>query len=149
MGMRSGVLILGTAALLGTIGAALYMFARDDVGVRRGRVLYGANCASCHGENLEGQPDWRSPGSDGRYPAPPHDVTGHTWHHSDADLVAYITLGGEAALAQMGVAFDSGMPDFGDVLSQSDIVDILTYIKSSWPERERTVQVKRTMLGSN
>jgi hypothetical protein len=30
-------------------------------------------------------------------------------------------LGGEAALAKMGVAFDSGMPGFGDMLSQGDI----------------------------
>lgn len=146
MGMRSGGLILGAAALVGTIGAALYMFARDDVGVRRGRVLYDANCASCHGENLEGQPDWRSPGVDGRYPAPPHDASGHTWHHSDTALVDYITLGGEESLAQMGVSFDSGMPSFGDALSQKDIDDILVYIKSVWPERERSVQAKRNLV---
>jgi mono/diheme cytochrome c family protein len=145
--MRSGILILGTAALVGTIGAALTMFARADVSVTRGRALYNANCASCHGDNLEGQPDWRSPGADGRYPAPPHDATGHTWHHSDAALVDYITLGGEEALAQMGVRFDSGMPGFGDVLSQQDIEDILTYIKSRWPERERAVQAERSLAG--
>ena len=144
--MRPDILILGTAALVVTIGAAVYLFARVDDSVTRGRVLYDANCASCHGDNLEGQPDWHSPGADGIYPAPPHDATGHTWHHSDAALVDYITLGGEEALAQMGVSFDSGMPGFGDVLSQQDIEDILTYIKSSWSERERTVQAERSLV---
>ena len=48
--------------------------------------LYAENCASCHGAKLEGQPDWRSPGPDGVMPAPPHDRTGHTWHHGDGML---------------------------------------------------------------
>ena len=142
--MRPGILILVAAALMGTIGAAVYMFAPDAAAVARGRVLYDANCASCHGENFEGQPDWRSPGDDGLYPAPPHDASGHTWHHSDAGLIAYITLGGKAALAQMGVRFDSGMPGFGDVLAPQDIEDILGYIKSRWTGRERAVQAERS-----
>ena len=145
--MKIGILILGTAALAGTIGAALYTFTREDAAVTRGRVVYDANCASCHGDNLEGQPDWRRPGADGRYPAPPHDASGHTWHHSDAALVDYITLGGEEVLTQMGVSFDSGMPSFGDALSQKDIDDILVYIKSVWPERERAFQAKRNLVG--
>ena len=101
-------------------------------------------CTACHGGNLEGQPGWRSPGSDGRMPAPPHDATGHTWHHSDTALIDYITLGGEQALAQMGVSFNSAMPGFGDVLSADEIADILDYIKSRWPEREHRYQAERS-----
>ncbi len=142
--MKSGVIIVMAAALLGTIGVALYRFERDNPAVVRGRVLYDANCASCHGRNLEGQPDWRSPGPDGRFPAPPHDATGHTWHHSDADLIAYITLGGQEALGRMGVSFDSGMSGFGDVLSAQEIAEILHYLKSHWPERERHYQAERS-----
>ena len=142
--MKSGVVIVMAAALLGTIGVALYRFERDNPAVVRGRVLYDANCASCHGRNLEGQPDWRSPGPDGRFPAPPHDATGHTWHHSDADLIAYITLGGQEALGRMGVSFDSGMPGLGDVLSAQEIAEILHYLKSHWPERERHYQAERS-----
>ncbi len=129
---------------MGAIWAAAYLFAPPDAAVSRGHVLYDAHCASCHGRNLEGQPDWQSPDADGRLPAPPHDATGHTWHHSDADLIAYITLGGEEALAQMGVDFDSGMPGFGEILTLDDVDDILTYIKSRWPERERAVQAERS-----
>ena len=39
-----------------------------------GQQLYAANCASCHGANLEGQPDWRRRNENGRMPAPPHDA---------------------------------------------------------------------------
>lgn len=142
--MRFGILILAGVALLGTIWATFHLFARDGAAVARGGVLYDANCAACHGGNLDGQPDWQSAGSDGRLPAPPHDASGHTWHHSDADLTAYITLGGVEALAQMGVTFDSGMPGFGDVLSADEIADILAYIKSHWPKRERQFQAERS-----
>lgn len=142
--MRPGILVLVAATLVGTIGAAIHMFAGDNTAAARGRILYDANCAACHGGNLEGQPDWKTPGSDGRLPAPPHDATGHTWHHSDTDLIAYMTLGGQKALAQMGVSYDSGMPAFGDVLSTTEIAAILAYIKSHWPERERRYQAERS-----
>jgi mono/diheme cytochrome c family protein len=66
-----------------------------------GRVLYVEHCATCHGVNLEGQPGWRRPNADGLYPAPPHDETGHTWHHDDTMLLDYITRGGQAVLVDM------------------------------------------------
>ena len=50
-----------------------------------GQKVYGEYCASCHGANLEGQPDWKRRLENGRMPAPPHDESGHTWHHSDQD----------------------------------------------------------------
>lgn len=114
------------------------------VDVAQGETLYAENCASCHGANLEGQPDWRSPGPDGRLPAPPHDETGHTWHHPDRVLFQYTKLGGRAALALQGVEFDSGMPAFGEALTDRDIWNIIAYIQSTWPERARTVQAERT-----
>lgn len=109
-----------------------------------GRALYVEHCAACHGINLEGQPDWRSPGADGVYPAPPHDESGHTWHHDDAMLIDYITRGGQAVLDDMGVTFNSGMPGFGSVLNEPEIEAILDYIKSTWPEHIRDLQVQRS-----
>ena len=50
----------------------------DHRDVVAGQSLYADNCASCHGANLEGQPNWQSPDADGVLPAPPHDGTGHT-----------------------------------------------------------------------
>ncbi len=111
----------------------------------RGAVLYAENCALCHGANLEGQPDWQTPGVDEVLPAPPHDRTGHTWHHGDKLLFDYTKLGGDQTLKQMGVAdVKSGMPGFGGTLSDQEIWDILAFIKESWPDRERKLQEQRT-----
>jgi mono/diheme cytochrome c family protein len=115
------------------------------VDLARGEALYAEYCAACHGADLEGQPDWRSPGPDGRLPAPPHDATGHTWHHDDATLFAYTKLGGAEALAAQGIAgFDSGMPGFGETMTDAEIRDVLEWIKSTWPPRERAAQAART-----
>jgi len=100
--------------------------------VDRGRALYDANCASCHGARLEGQEDWRAPSPvTGRRPAPPHSAEGHTWHHSDLQNWA-VTKFGLAAL--VGNGYESDMLAFGDVLSDAEILDILAYIKSTWPD---------------
>ncbi len=111
----------------------------------RGQALYAANCAACHGASLEGQPDWRTAGPDGILPAPPHDKTGHTWHHGDALLFGYIKLGGAGAMREMGVEeFKSGMPGFAESLTDGEIRDILAYLKSTWPEDARQYQAERT-----
>jgi mono/diheme cytochrome c family protein len=115
-----------------------------SVDIAEGRALYAEYCASCHGADLEGEPDWQTPRPDGRLPAPPHDETGHTWHHPDSVLFRYTKLGGAETLAQQGVDFDSAMPGFGDRLSDQQVWDILAYIKSTWPERARQVQAART-----
>lgn len=112
--------------------------------ITAGQTLYSETCASCHGENLEGQPNWRSPDADGVLPAPPHDGTGHTWHHDNDLLFEYTKHGGQAALATRGVKnFKSGMPAFQDHLSDEDIWDILAYIRSTWPDKQQQAQASR------
>ena len=109
-----------------------------------GRTLYVENCASCQGANLEGQPNWQSPNDNGVLPAPPHDATGHTWHHDTELLFEYTKLGGQAALAARGLPdFNSGMPAFETVISDDEILDILAYIRSTWPERQQDLQAIR------
>ena len=109
-----------------------------------GQTLYAENCASCHGANLEGQPDWRTPGADGVLPAPPHDESGHTWHHDNQLLFEYTHLGGQAALAARGVTgFQSGMPGFDGVLTDDEIWDVLAYIRSTWPDNIQQLQANR------
>jgi mono/diheme cytochrome c family protein len=112
--------------------------------VLRGETLYQDNCAACHGANLEGQPDWQTPNPDGTLPAPPHDVTGHTWHHDNVVLFDYVKLGGQGALAARGITdFQSGMPAFDRVITDEDIWDILGFIRSRWPERAQDIQASR------
>jgi mono/diheme cytochrome c family protein len=110
----------------------------------RGKVLHDLHCASCHGAQLEGQPNWTSPLPSGRLPAPPHDASGHTWHHAD-DVLIGITLHGLAPYA--GEGYESDMPAFADTLTRQDAADILTYIRSTWPERERAHQKRVTEQG--
>lgn len=98
--------------------------------VAQGAAIYEAECAACHGADLEGQADWRERLPNGRLPAPPHDETGHTWHHPDELLLA-ITAMGTAAL--VGGDYESDMMGFADRLSEAEIVAVLSYIKSTWP----------------
>ncbi len=102
-----------------------------------GGRLYETHCAACHGADLEGEPDWRRRKPDGLLPAPPHDSSGHTWHHPDQQLFA-ITKEGTAAL--VGGDYQSAMIGFGELLEDAEIRAILAYIKSRWPEDLRRRQ---------
>jgi mono/diheme cytochrome c family protein len=141
--------MLGVAALAGlaTLGGVAWLSAQDarhepgqpgllrwqDAGtVALGAEIYAAECASCHGADLEGQETWQERRADGRLPAPPHDETGHTWHHPDEMLIAITTHGTEALI---GGDYRSDMMGFGDRLSEDEIVAVLSYIKSTWPPR--------------
>ena len=110
---------------------------RDQVA--RGQRVYEAQCAACHGARLEGQPNWRERLPSGRFPAPPHDATGHTWHHSD-QLLFNITKYGIERYAPPD--YESDMPAFGGALSDDDIWAVLAYIKSTWPEETRKWQAE-------
>lgn len=112
--------------------------------VVRGEAIYSENCASCHGYKLEGQPNWRVATESGIYPAPPHDDTGHTWHHDDLTLFNYTKFGGADAMSQVGIdSFNSGMPAFSEELSDEDIWNVLSYIRSTWSVKNQLVQDQR------
>lgn len=148
----SRYLAIAAVVLLAAAAATRWGISRPDPAVSAaaeadiatGAELYVENCASCHGANLQGQPDWRTQNDDGSLPAPPHDETGHTWHHGDDVLFDYTKLGGKAALARQGIELNSGMPGFGDKLGDQQIIDVLAYIKSTWPARQRDVQSARS-----
>ena len=116
--------------------------------IARGHELYTKHCSSCHGKNLEGQANWESPLPNGRMPAPPHDASGHTWHHADDVLIGVAKFG---LKPYAGKDYESDMPTFGAILRDEEIAAIVTYIKSTWPERERAYQeqvTKQSKLGS-
>jgi len=92
--------------------------------------VYVQHCARCHGVDLEGEANWRRRKPNGRLPAPPHDGTGHTWHHSD-DALFRVTKFGSSAVA--GGTYESDMPGFEKVLSDDDIWAVIAFIKSRWP----------------
>jgi mono/diheme cytochrome c family protein len=100
-----------------------------------GQKVYAAQCAACHGQRLEGQPNWRERGADGRLPAPPHDASGHTWHHPD-EVLFRITKYGVAKAANLK-NYESAMPAYEGRLSDEEIVAVLSWIKSTWPPEIR------------
>lgn len=104
--------------------------------VATGQRVYTETCASCHGANLEGEAEWQSPNPDGTMPAPPHDVTGHTWHH-DSQLLFEMTKNGVAEAAGLD-DYASNMPAYRGVLTDDEIVAVLSFIKSTWPPEVRT-----------
>ena len=100
-----------------------------------GAAIYAENCASCHGAQLQGQPNWRRVGADGRLPAPPHDETGHTWHH-DGDTLFRLTKYGTGALIG-DPNYKTNMPIYDEILTDDEIIAALSYIKSTWPQTIR------------
>lgn len=122
----------------GTDGVLTRLQADDLSIVAAGEEIYLSQCADCHGAALEGQPNWRSRDANGLLPAPPHDASGHTWHHAD-DLLFEITKYG-ASVVIGDPDYRSIMPVYEDILSDDDIIAVLSYIKNSWPAEQRQWQ---------
>lgn len=118
--------------------AGLRIDADDAALVADGRALYVSHCASCHGADLAGAPDWQTPLATGAMPAPPHDASGHTWHHDDAYLIAVTREGGAAFTPGR----PNGMPGFAGTLSDREIVAVLSYIVGTWPPDIRQAQAR-------
>ena len=85
----------------------------DNV-LAKGAELYAANCQLCHGDR-EGE--GATPG------APPHNASGHTWHHPDAQLKETI-FNGKAGFGLM--------PPFKDKLTEQEVDAVLSYVKTWW-----------------
>lgn len=116
--------------------------------VAAGKPIYVQHCAACHGAELQGQPNWRMRMPNGRLPAPPHDETGHTWHHPDAVLIDIVKNGlvpGKTAPE----GYQSDMPAYKNVLSDDQIVAVMAYIKSRWPDEALQAQKEVTLQAGN
>ena len=130
------LLLLGIALLALVLGAAGCLN-REDAGVEPGdstephvgMAVFQANCAECHGVAGEGHADWQNRNPDGTLRPPPLNGDGHTWHHADGILYRIVDQGG-AIPSQPD--FKSGMPAFGEKLSDQEIIDVLLYIKTLW-----------------
>lgn len=145
--MKTGFVVSGALVSLAALSGILLtngpapLEVSDQPSLARGQAIYAEACAACHGTNLQGEPNWRAPGPDGRLPAPPHDASGHTWHHSDRVLLE-ITMRGTAAV--VGRGYESNMPGFAGTYSEDELRAVLEWIKTQWPERERTHQAQVT-----
>ena len=143
----AAALLAGTATAFAAAADESAADPDDPAQVARGKRVYAAQCGACHGVNLEGQPGWRERGPDGKLPAPPHDASGHTWHHPDAQLFD-ITKRGVAAVAGPGYKTDMrGFGrGFGGTLTDAEIWAVLAYIKSTWPPEIRARQERMNAM---
>jgi len=107
-----------------------------------GQQVYVSFCAGCHGANLEGQPDWQKRLPLGNFPAPPHDESGHTWHHPDQWLFDIVKHGGQRFAPSR---YRSAMPAYRDMLSDDEIWAVLAFIKSRWPASTRAHQEQENL----
>jgi mono/diheme cytochrome c family protein len=138
--------MLAVGIAFGLMGVGYFYFSdhlpridpTDGQQVQKGSKLYAVYCASCHGASLEGQANWQRRLPNGRLPAPPHDASGHTWHHPDEMLFRVTKFG--SATYNGGRPTD--MPGFEGRLSDSEIAAILAYIKSTWPPDIRARQAR-------
>jgi mono/diheme cytochrome c family protein len=136
------VLVLGLVAanVMGGRGGSTSAGAIDPTNpqqVALGKQIYAAQCASCHGANLEGQANWQQPLPDGSRPAPPHDDSGHTWHHPDEYLFNVTKYGGQRYSPPDYV---NAMPGYEGILSDAEIRAVLAYIKSAWSPEVQAAQ---------
>ena len=135
-----GILIGGAVLAFVVIGVLSHYFAGksqpeidagDEALVALGGGVYDDHCATCHGTELEGAPNWREPLPDGGLLPPPHDMSGHTWHHADAQLFAIVKFGGQS---QAPAGFTSNMPAYEALLGDREIAAVISYIQSRWPD---------------
>lgn len=114
----------------------------NDTQLAEGQTIYLQYCSACHGVEGQGQfPDAPfEPDSTGRIGAPPHNETGHSWHHSDVVLIRYVTEGGFSDPARFYV-----MPPFGTILTEEQILVVIAHIKTLWTDEQRGMQRQLTI----
>ena len=128
----TGAVIYYLSSSANEVEANIALKHKDAAIVDLGRAIYAENCASCHGVALEGQDNWQQRDVDGYLPAPPHDETGHTWHHPDLYLFLMTKYGIEEMI---GKSYPNNMPAYEDKLTDEEILAALSYIKSTWSGR--------------
>jgi len=135
-------LLLASGQVSAVIAQELKLYAdpSDKIQVKHGQRVYQRICSLCHGANLEGQPNWRIRKPDSKLPTPPHDETGHTWHHADKLLFGMIKQGIAPPYAPAN--YKSDIPAWGDTLKDEDIWAVLAYLKSRWPTETRKFQAE-------
>ena len=135
--MRTAIVVISCALVAGCRDAP----APPDL--RLGASVYAQQCAACHGARLEGQASWRQRLPNGRMPAPPHDESGHTWHHPPQVLFGITKFGLVPPYAPPG--YESDMPAFAGKLSDAEIRAVLAFIESHWTSRD-VLEARAQML---
>lgn len=96
-----------------------------------GAHTYATRCASCHGQDGKGQPDWMPP------------LAGATSALAKESASAInITLNGSQRVVVAGVPDAYRMPAFREQLSDQEIAQVLSYVRSTWGNAGGTVDAQ-------
>ncbi len=107
----------------------------DFATVMRGAKSFQQYCSACHGKRANGAPPGWVPLGNSKSRPPALNGNAHAWHHPARDLILYITQG--------TIARGGGMPAWGGVLTESQIVDIISWLQSRW-SKDKYAQWQRT-----
>lgn len=107
---------------------------------KSGAQLYETYCAACHGISGEGDPRWPQLDEKGDMTSPPHNEKGHTWRHSNDELVQMTLMGFRDPYNKTDFL---NMPPFEGILTSEQIVDILEYIKQWWTPKQIKMQQQK------
>lgn len=114
----------------------------DPEMVTLGRQVYAEGCASCHGAEGEGSPNWKVRNELRELPPPPHNAEGHTWMHSDSLLYQTVS---EGRADSFNLSDRRTMPAFKDTLSPREIRAVITYLKTLWKREQRLFQWQESL----
>ncbi|WP_248750276.1 cytochrome c [Pseudomonas sp. MWU15-20650] len=96
-----------------------------------GAHTYVTRCASCHGLDGKGQPEWMPP------------LAGATSALAKESASAInITLNGSQRIVAAGMPDAYRMPAFREQLSDAQIAQVLTYVRSTWGNQGGAVDAK-------
>jgi mono/diheme cytochrome c family protein len=98
----------------------------DTAQLALGKQVYAKNCARCHGQQAQGDANWRKRDAEGHYPAPPLNGSGHTWHHSIEVLKETINNGSPQGKGKM--------PAWKNRLTEKEIDAVIAWFQSVWPQ---------------
>ncbi|WP_431702578.1 c-type cytochrome [Pseudomonas sp. BR20] len=112
-------------------GTAWQYAAADTRQDAPGAHTYATRCASCHGLDGKGQPEWMPP------------LAGATSALAKESASAInITLNGSQRVVAAGVPDAYRMPAFREQLSDEEIAQVLTYVRSTWGNHGEAVDAK-------
>jgi mono/diheme cytochrome c family protein len=96
-----------------------------------GAHTYATRCASCHGMDGKGQPEWMPP------------LAGATSALAKENASAInITLNGSQRIVASGVPDAYRMPAFREQLSDQQIAEVLTFVRSSWGNQSDAIDTQ-------
>lgn len=116
-----GFFALGFAATVTLSACAKSATSTANAAANAGRSVYQTNCASCHQADGKGLP--------GSFPP----LAGNPLVTGDPKGVIHaVKYGVTGKISVHGQTFNGIMPPWGSQLSNKQVADVVTYIRSSW-----------------